>query len=92
MWDFSSFFALVNELALLQYSFVRGLIKHSSQKKAQAKYRDSIDDDSKLTICPFTVRLLHSVPANIHYRQKYMWLWSIHVTPLNTEKSSYLHT
>ena len=42
--------------------FVRELIKHSSQKNT--KYRDCIDDDSKLTICPFTVRLVHSMPKD----------------------------
>ena len=68
MWDFRFFFFLSAELAnSLEPSngrgpFVRELIKHSSQKST--KYRDSIDDDSKLTICPFTVRLVHSMPKD----------------------------
>ena len=66
--DSDSFFFLSAELAnSLEPSngrgpFVRELIKHSSQKNT--KYRDSIDDDSKLTICPFTVRLVHSMPKD----------------------------
>ena len=64
----SDFFFLSAELAnSLEPSngrgpFVRELIKHSSQKST--KYRDSIDDDSKLTISPFTVRLVHSMPKD----------------------------